>query len=262
MSVEESSVRARRETQGVYLDRVRVAALVALDEGASLSAVSRDLGINRSTLRAWHDSPRVQSTDCPRCDGRVLDVQAYAALLGYYLGDGCVSRLARYYTLRVSCDAKYPQIIIDVEHMIGSVRPDRHTFRVRAPGVVVVQSNWMHWPCLFPQHGPGRKHTRQLDMADWQWDIVEQHPAGFLRGLFHSDGCRVKNWATQIVAGEKKRYDYPRWQFTNDSGEIMTWCQAALDMLDIPWRQSGRRVLSVSRRDAVSRLDDLIGLKR
>ena len=72
----------------------------------------------------------------------------------------------------------------------------------------------------------------------------------------------MKNWATQIVAGEKKRYDYPRWQFSNESAEIMSWCQAAIDLMGVPWRQSSSRVLSVSRRDAVSRLDELIGPKR
>ena len=104
-----------------------------------------------------------------------------------------------------------------------------------------MQSDWMHWPCLLPQHGPGRKHARHLGMAEWQWDIVQEHPADFLRGLFHSDGCRVSNWALQVVSGEKKRYEYPRWHFTNESAEIMAWCQDALDMLNIPWRQSSRR---------------------
>jgi len=28
-------------------------------------------------------------------------------------------------------------------------------------------------------------------LTDWQREIVERHPADFLRGLFHSDGCRV-----------------------------------------------------------------------
>lgn len=246
----------------MHLDRTRDVALAALKSGASLSAVSRELGINRSTLHAWRDTPRVRTTNCSRCDDRALDEQAYAAMLGFYLGDGCVSQLARYCTLRVSCDAKYPGIIADVEQAIERVRPGHRTFRVRATGVVVVQSNWMHWPCLFPQHGPGRKHERVLGMQTWQRDIVNLHPADFLRGLFHSDGCRVNNWASRIVAGQKKRYEYPRWHFTNESAEIMTWCQEALDLLDIPWRWSSRRLLSVSRREAVARLDDLIGPKR
>lgn len=246
----------------MYSDRARDEALSALGDGASLSAVSRELGVSRSTLRAWRAAPDGRTAACSLCDGSALDGHAYAAMLGYYLGDGCISRHARYYVLRMSCDAKYPGIIADVERSMACVSPNRRTFRVRAPGVIVVQSNWMHWPCLFPQHGPGRKHQRALGMRSWQWDFVEDHPADFLRGLFHSDGCRAKNWASRIVAGQKKRYDYPRWHFTNESAEIMEWCQQALDMLDIAWRQSSRRMLSVSRRDAVSRLDDLIGLKQ
>jgi hypothetical protein len=178
-----------------------------------------------------------------------------------YLGDGCISNNQRSYALRITCDRAYPGIIEDVNRCITHVHPERRTYRVRAPGVIVVQSYWRHWPCLFPQHGPGRKHEREIGMTEWQWAIVEQHPADFLRGLFHSDGCRVNNWATQMVAGEKKRYEYPRWQFTNESAEIMGWCRDALDLVEIPWRQSSRKNLSVSTRDGVARLDALIGLK-
>jgi len=132
---------------------------------------------------------------------------------------------------------------------------------VRAPGVVVVQSNWQHWLCLFPQHGPGRKHERPIALERWQELIVEEHPAAFLRGLFHSDGCRAANWTRRPVAGRMKRYDYPRWQFTNVSVDIREVCCWALDLVDVAWRQSHWKTISVSRRDAVARLDGLIGPK-
>lgn len=99
--------------------------LAAIESGESLSAVSRDLGINRSTLRAWRESPGQRRVDCSRCDGFAVDGQAYAALLGFYLGDGCISRHARYYSFRVSCDAKYSGIVADVERVIDRVRPGR-----------------------------------------------------------------------------------------------------------------------------------------
>ena len=95
----------------------------------------------------------------------------------------------------------------------------------------------------------------------WQRDLVEQYPSDFLGGLFHSDGSRVANWATRKVGGVLKRYDYPRWQFTNHSADIRELCCWALDLLDIPWRQSNWKTISVSRRKAVARLDDLVGLK-
>jgi hypothetical protein len=125
----------------------------------------------------------------------------------------------------------------------------------------VVQAHWTHWTCLFPQHGPGRKHERPIVLEGWQREVVAAHPAAFLRGLFHSDGCRVRNWARRPVAGVPKRYDYPRWQFTNVSDDIRGLCCWALDLLDIPWRRSNAKTISVSRRAAVARLDELIGAK-
>jgi hypothetical protein len=145
--------------------------------------------------------------------------------------------------------------------LMRTVKPRSRPHTRSGPGCTVITVSWKHWPCLFPQHGPGRKHERALEMTDWQREIVERYPADFLRGLFHSDGCRVNNWATRTVAGQKKRYDYPRWQFVNESAEIMRWCGEALDLVRIAWRQTNRRTLSVSRREAVGELDGLIGPK-
>ena len=92
-------------------------------------------------------------------------------------------------------------------------------------------------------------------------EVLEEHPAEFLRGLLHSDGCRVDNWATRTVRGEKRVYSYGRWQFVNHSPEIRQWCTQALDRLEIPWRQSSWKTVSVSRREGVARLDELVGPK-
>jgi hypothetical protein len=69
------------------------------------------------------------------------------------------------------------------------------------------------------------------------------------------------NSTRRLVAGEMKRYRYPRWQFSNASADIRELCCWALDLVGIAWRQSNPRVISVSRREAVSALDDLIGPK-
>ena len=58
-----------------------------------------------------------------------------------------------------------------------------------------------------------------------------------------------------------KRYDYPRWQFTNESADIRELCCWALDLVGVPWRQSNRKTISVSIRSGVASLDELIGLK-
>jgi len=249
----------------MYSMAVREQAMHLLDDGWSLSAVSHEIGVSRAALREWRDRgvrPAGRRA-CPGCaTSQTFDHEAYAVLLGYYLGDGCVSRGRATYSLRVSCDQTYPGVFEDVADTIRAVHPNGSVSHVRAPGVVVVQSWWKHWPCLFPQHGPGRKHDRKLVLEPWQQRIVDEHPADFLRGLLHSDGCRVNNWATRTVAGKLKRYDYPRWQFVNHSADIRAWCAQALDELEIPWRQSSWKCLSVSTRAGVARLDELIGLKR
>lgn len=124
-------------------------------------------------------------------------------------------------------------------------------------GYVAVQSYGKHWPCLLPQHGPGKKHERPIVLADWQRPIVEQHSGHFLRGLFHSDGCRIVNRVT--VRG--KAYAYPRYLFVNQSADIMRLCQEALDRLGIAWRMNRQNPLSVAQRDAVTALDRHVGPK-
>jgi len=248
----------------VYSMSRRNEALRLLAEGHTLSQASRLTGISRAAIRDWaaHPGSARGGSSCPRCDLVDLDAEAYSALLGFYLGDGCISRAPRYFALRVSCDLKYPRIIDDVAECIGAVHRTGTIHRVSAEGCLVIQSHWQHWPCVLPQHGPGRKHERRIVLHGWQRDIVTAHPAAFLRGLFHSDGCRANNWTSKVIAGELKRYDYPRWQFTNVSTDIQELCCWALDLVEVPWRQSNRKTISVSTRAGVARLDELIGLKQ
>ncbi len=90
---------------------------------------------------------------------------------------------------------------------------------------------------------------------------MDEHPGDLLRGLFHSDGARVANWATRVVAGERRRYAYPRWMFVNHSEDVLGICTDALDTAGIAWRRPRPTCVAVSRRDDVRRLDALIGPK-
>jgi hypothetical protein len=95
----------------------------------------------------------------------------------------------------------------------------------------------------------------------WQSDVVEAHAGQFLRGLFQSDGSRFTNWTNRPVAGTTKRYEYPRYMFTNKSTDILALCGWALDLLGIEWRMSNHKNLSVARRDSVRKLDEHVGPK-
>ncbi len=134
----------------------------------------------------------------------------------------------------------------------------RASIQFRRDGACVeVYSFSKHWPCLFPQHGPGRKHARLIALTDWQRALCDRSPELLLRGLIHSDGCRSLN----RVTGAGKTYAYPRYTFTNHSADIRRIFCDYLDALDIAWRPMGWRNISIARRDAVAKLDAFIGPK-
>src|SRR5439155_4257862 len=90
--------------------------------------------------------------------------------------------------------------------------------RSNGDNAVDVTSFSKAWPCLIPQHGPGPKHARRIELDAWQETIVDGEPGAFLRGLIHSDGCRVLN----RVNGK----DYPRYFFSQVSTDIRElFCQ-------------------------------------
>ncbi len=236
--------------------------------GQSLNSISKATGIQRSTLRDWRDHPERDLSDhvlgraCPLCANASLRGDAYAYLLGMYLGDGCVSTMrGGVFSLRVACDLRYRAIIAAVAAAICCVKPGATVHHVRSVGCVHVTCFWKHWPCVFPQHGPGRKHERPIALTTWQQHIVAEHPGHLLRGLFHSDGCRITNWTVRTVAGSPKRYEYPRYLFSNESSDILRICTDTLDALAIRWTQPRRNMISVARRDSVALLDVHVGPK-
>lgn len=129
----------------------------------------------------------------------------------------------------------------------------------------MVTSYSPHWPLLFPQHAPGKKHERTIALEPWQQDIVDAHPWDFIRGLIHSDGCRITNWTTRLVGGEHKRYEYPRYFFTNTSTDIIRLFTDTLDRVGVEWkplRQSRAAVtISIARKASVALMDTHVGPK-
>lgn len=185
---------------------------------------------------------------------------AYAYLLGQYLGDGHLVTTGRVPVLRIYACLDYPRMSEDIAAAIGSVRgvqPGR-VRAIRTARMVTLQSYWVHWPCLFPQHGPGRKHERRIELADWQRPIVAAHPWPLIRGLIHSDGCRSINRVT--VRG--RAYEYPRYFFANESTDILAIFGDTLDLVGVSWRYNRANSISVARRAAVALMDEHVGPKR
>ena len=134
-------------------------------------------------------------------------------------------------------------------------------FCVQRIGCTEVKSTSKHWPCLFPQHGPGRKHERTIELVPWQQAIARTYPGLFARGLFHSDGCRVTNRVRRKLADGDHWYEYPRYFFADESTDILGLCGQTLDQLGVSWRFSRRNTISLARREAVARLDEFVGPK-
>jgi hypothetical protein len=258
----------------VYDTRTRQQALALLSDGRSLNSVSRQTGISRAAIRAWRrleplTRVSAQSTPCPRCrstPGLPGDIAAYAYLLGLYLGDGCISDHPRGgHHLRIACADAWPGLIKECQSAILAVRPEGSVCLLQKQGCVAVTSYGRHWKCLFPQHGPGKKHERRIALEPWQQEIVDVHPWEFIRGLIHSDGCRITNWTTRLVGGERKRYEYPRYFFTNKSDDIRKLLGDALDRVGVEWTTTKRGTdpynISVARKASVALMDAHVGPK-
>ena len=203
---------------------------------------------------------------CPRCKGwreplpGVTDF-VYAYLLGMYLGDGMLSQQPRgVYRLRVFLDRKYPVIVAECQAAMSLVMPSSQAgvYRHRRANLDEVSSYGRHWIHLFPQHGTGPKHRRPIKLEPWQTSVARRHPGRLLRGLIHSDGCRVTN----RVRGARKTYSYPRYLFANQSVDIQQIFTDACDQLGVQWRHDGPWDISVARRQSVAILDRHVGPKR
>jgi hypothetical protein len=144
---------------------------------------------------------------------------------------------------------------------MSAVMPSSKVFDRAKVGCTDIKSTSKHWLCLFPQHGPGRKHQRKIELAAWQEQIVGEYPGDFARGLFHSDGCRAINRVRRPLKDGDRWYEYPRYLFVNHSADIHRLCGEALDRLGVAWRFSKPTTISVARREAVATLDQFVGPK-
>jgi len=121
-----------------------------------------------------------------------------------------------------------------------------------------VVSYWKHWPCLFPQHGPGPKHLREIRLEAWQEEIAHAVPARLLRGLIHSDGSRYMN---KVRNRKRQSYSYPRYEFKNNSKDIRDIFCAACERYGVRWTQMNWKSITVSRKLDVAKLDVIVGPK-
>ena len=94
-------------------------------------------------------------------------------------------------------------------------------------------------------------------------ELTHAHPGSLIRGLIHSDGCRVINrFKTKLPSGRVAEYSYVRYFFSNLSKDIRDIFTEHCELLGIRVTQSNHRNLTVSHRDSVTILEDTVGAKR
>jgi hypothetical protein len=188
------------------------------------------------------------------CGAQVFTCADCAELLGLYLGDGHITALDRTERLRISLDAKYPVIVAETEALLGRCCPANRVGRVTLDGgsTIVVGVYSSHVSCLFPQHGPGKKHERHIALEEWQTAIVGAAPFAFLRGCIRSDGC--------LFINRTGRYEYLSYRFSNFSSDIRQLFVDACRLVGVDCRPAGPYV-RINRRESVQVLLEQVGLK-
>ncbi|WP_117000114.1 transcriptional regulator [Desertimonas flava] len=255
----------------MYSDAIVAQALALERTGRSPDSIASELGISRTTVVAWLrvGSSLVAERGASRLgrptyrgeciDPASLDPSAYAYLLGQYLGDGCISAVKRSFRLRITCCDDYPGVMDECELAIVTVRPEAQVRRLPRTGCTELSDSWHHWPCLLPHGRGGVKHTRLIELTEWQRHLaLEAAPGQFVRGLIHSDGWRGTN---RVRGANGKTYEYPRYLFSNRSADIRQLFVDGCERISVGTRRMNAWTVSVAKRADVAILDQVVGPK-
>ena len=239
------------------------------DTGLSDREIARRTDVPQGTVSRWRRTrspPQTVIRSIRRDSWAVRDSRAYCYLLGTYLGDGTVCHQPPdHWHLDIINDRRYQAISAEILDAM------RITFPGSTPRTWpshVGESDILHiahpaLPTAFPQHGQGRKHTRPIELADWQYELTRADPGALIRGLIHSDGCRTVNaFTTRLPSGRLAGYSYVRYFFTNHSPDIRRIFAEHCKLLGIRVTQASHRNLSVSDRTSVTIMERIVGVKR
>lgn len=220
--------------------------------------VARRIGVPRRTVRDWRIKPSVPRDVCLRCwrptSPVAFSAADYSELLGLYLGDGHVTVMARAERLRLMLDAKYPVIVDDAAALLARFLPYNKVGRQfpHDGHMVTLHAYHGHWTCLLPQHGPGKKHERDIVLEPWQCVALAAAPWSFLRGCIRSDGCFFIN--------RTGKYAYESYDFSNVSRDILELFASTCDRVGVEYRRYAKHI-RIYRRASVALMLEHVGRK-
>jgi hypothetical protein len=249
----------------VHPPELRAAALELVARGLNDCEISRRIGVNRRTISDWRRQPYARKTEaatCSRCwrpaKPTWFTTADYAELLGFYLGDGCISVHPRTQRLRIALDAKYPGIIEAARGLLVACFPLNQVDVIpyREGDCFAVSIYSAHLTCVLPQHGAGRKHKRKIDLEPWQEAILEAEPWSFIRACIWTDGCAFIN--------RTGPYEYLSYDFTNYSTDIADLFVEACGRVGVEYRRTNYRgawKIRINRRPSVALMLEHVGRK-
>lgn len=233
------------------------------EEGKNNSEISRITKIPRGTVKDWINNPPKHFTgniSKSSLKDEVINNKElhpiYSYLLGLYLGDGYINKCERTFRMRIALDKKYIKLneyAVDnmkklfIENKVGIVNYENYI------NISVYNSQI---PNLFPQHGKGVKHSRDVSLKKWQKDISISEE--LIKGLIHSDGCFYKETI-------KNKYIYERYVFSNKSEDLHEIFQNLCEELDIDFdfqnKGDGSSNTRIAKKESVEKLKNIIGTK-
>jgi hypothetical protein len=183
--------------------------------GFTSKQISKELGVSKSTIDKWRlktNIVRYESQDIiPTLEinnikdfynalsfynknDTIENNKIYSFLLGLYLGDGYISVLPRCIKISYSMDIKYSDmnnfIILCLTKLFGKT-PCIHDCRdfKKPSNCMKIELYDKNLKTIFPHHGIGAKHLRQIQLTPWQNEIID--PGNFIKGLVYSDGAYI-----------------------------------------------------------------------
>ena len=183
------------------LPRSVTLALGLAADGLNDCEIARRLGVPRTTVRDWRNPRYAPRPTAGAAHARAAGGRRRGSRSATPTTQSCsasisataTSRaLARTEQLRLSLDAKYPNVNDEIDALLRRCFPDNRVGRVLLDGgsTVVLHVYSSHLSCLFPQAGPGKKHERAIALEPWQAETgrgravgvpARLHPLGRLR---------------------------------------------------------------------------------
>lgn len=238
-----------------------------LSYGHSIAEVSRMTGVNRSSISNWKiRGERVSSpldlSDPTKCITSMHSElteeikKAYSYILGLYLGDGCIYELDRTEKMTITLDKQYEVLNNYTVETLGKFfKKSPYIFdrslhgRGNAIDVNICTSTLS---LLFPQHGKGKKHNRDIILTDWQLDVID--PISIVKGLIMSDGSYYIDRQSGIM----------KYSFSNKSVQLIGILAKYLSELGISfaiYTKLKKTELVVHKKLEVEKLHEMIGDK-